>query len=218
MNLLEKYQTEAQKLMSDFKFEAAEKLAIKIKNKIDAVAGIILLTLIYDQKAIQLKDSNERRRLHNQAIKLLNEALKIDPENPRIFATFGLIYHHKCGFGEKSACKEALSYHYKAKLLGLEPYEASINLANTYRRNNEYKKAENYYQIALRHADNNSRILAVLFNLTYMYFELKKVIKFKRTYQNYCKTYSINTRKSKLQKIAKNQLNQIFKQMNLLND
>lgn len=210
MNLLKKYQAEAQKLMSNFEFEAAEKVATKVRNEIDTVAGLTLMALIYDQKAVWVKDSNERRELQNQAIKWLNKVLKINPKNPEIFAILGLIYHHKCGFGEKSACKKALRYHHQAEKLGLEPFKASINLANAYRRNNKHKEAENYYQIALRLANSNSQRLTVLFNLAYMYSELKRVIEFKKTYKNYCKIYSMHTRKSKLQKIAKDQLDQIF--------
>ncbi|MBI4036642.1 tetratricopeptide repeat protein [Candidatus Daviesbacteria bacterium] len=193
-------------LISNQKYDEAEKLLNEYSKNLPQILN--LLGLLYDQKAA-MSPGKKRLLLQNKAINYLSRSLKLSSKDPITHSYLGHVYHHQTDLQNLKSGLKAIKSYQKARNLGLDRYQSSLNLGNAYRRIGETKQAENYYLEAKKLAKNLDEKISIYFNLTYFYFEENKLEKAKSYYKNFNTLFTRAKNKENI-KLLKKSLDQLF--------
>ncbi|MFW9922857.1 MAG: tetratricopeptide repeat protein [Candidatus Thorarchaeota archaeon] len=90
------------------------------------------------------------KKQYKQALKLLHQALKLDPENQEILHQSGITYFSLDDLDKAVDCL------LKSPDIDKGNYMIWYNIGNSYKMNKEYKKAINAFKIALTHNPNDT--------------------------------------------------------------
>lgn len=134
----------------------------------------LFLCRCYDQWALITPDLSKKKGFQQEGIKICKKLLSIYPKSVLLFLNLGNIYHHMALDNQKHN-KKAIFYYKKALSLAKNKSQKTDclnNIANSYQRMGNLNKALKVYSQGYNL--NKDKDIAILYNLSCIYFKLEK--------------------------------------------